>query len=225
MIAVGAVAALAAGAALVGRDRGPDNAVTTLTKVPAAGSALRVDPEAVAGVAPSPVRLTNRAARPVTWDATTDATWLSVSPAAGHLEPGETAVLRVTIATDAPEGDLRGSVQVSGRDGSASVVRVAASIDHPPDVAAATSGCVVTAIVEDESEVAGVALHWLHPPPIPRGQSAEHTDAMGVTTAGYVGNLPAELGPLTWWVSAADARGNRSRTTNETLDPASCTSP
>ncbi len=114
---------------------------------------------------------------------------------------------------------MRGAVQIRGRDGSAAVVRLATTIERPPDVAATAEGCAVMATVEDEGEVRTVELHWLEPGgPRP----TERTAVLLAEAAGYGGRLPNAASPTIWWVTAADARGNRARTGDQSLAPDSC---
>jgi hypothetical protein len=206
--------------------------VEALTRVPAGGSALVASPANVQGLRPGPIRLTNHAVDAVTWTAAADAPWLTVSPAGGRLSPGQTETLTLRVASDAPEGELRGAVQISGQDGSATAVRLEAAVEHPPDVAATIDGCTVAAVVEDEGEVGAVELHWYEPTETsigragsPQGRSTERIASLGATPAGFTGTLPSLPVPVTWWVVAADARGNRARTADEVLLPGSCTPP
>lgn len=218
------VVALAGGAVVAALGSGADRAETVeaLTRVPAAGSGLVASPATVEGRVPPAVRLQNRSDGAIDWVAAPEATWLRVTPAEGRLGPGASASLRLSIGADAPEGDLRSSVQITGHDGSAAVVRLAASIERPPDIAATATGCDVVAMVEDEGEVDAVALHWFEASATPGGPPNERIVTLTPTAAGYTGRLPNVDTPTTWWVAAADARGNRARTSDQVLPPSSC---
>lgn len=223
-VAVALVVALAGGAAMAALRDGddPGEAVEALTRVPAGGSGLVATPATLEGRVPPAVRLENRSEAPIEWVAAPDAGWLRVTPTAGLLAAGDSAPLRLSVGADAPEGDLRGSVQITGRDGSATVVRLAATVEHPPDVAATATGCDVVAMVEDEGEVDSVALHWFEAAGTPGGRPSERIVRLAPGAAGYAGTLPDADGPTTWWVAAADARGNTARTADQVLPPASC---
>jgi hypothetical protein len=237
-VAAALVVARAGGAAAAAlrHDDGGAQAVRALTRVPIDGSVLVASPTAVAGPRPRPVRLTNRAERALAWTAVPDAAWLTVSPSEGRLDPGASAVLTLRLVDDAPEGALRGAVQISGDDGSAAMVRIEADVEHPPDVAATLDGCTVAAVVEDEGEVASVELHWYEPVDAgavgagtgsgrttsAQGRVEERIAAMTATTDGYSARLPSLPSSVPWWVVAADARGNRARTADQVLSPGSC---
>lgn len=226
IVATAVAVALAGGAtvAALRSDGDPDETIEALTRVPAAGSGLAVSPATVEGRVPPAVRLENRSGEAIDWVAAPGATWLRVVPAEGRLAAGESAPLRLSVGADAPEGDLRASVQITGRDGSAAVVRLAVSIEHPPDVAATATGCDVVAMVEDEGEVEAVALHWFEAPATPGGRPTERIERLAPAAAGYAGRLPDAASPTTWWVAAADARGNTARTADQVLPPSSCPS-
>jgi hypothetical protein len=174
--------------------------VQALVRVPGEAGALQLLPASLQ----LPVRevsLANRSGAEVHWEAGTDAAWLDVTPAEGQLGPGTTQVLQ--LDGDAPEGEVRASVRVSGDDGSAAAVQVGGTVERPPDLGASADGCTVTAVVEDESDVV-LTLHW-------RWGGGEQTSSMVVADTGHMAELP-EGTPLTWWVSARDGRNNQART-------------
>jgi hypothetical protein len=237
-LAVALVGGVAA-AALRHDDHGRPSAgndLATLTRVPAGGSALVAAPAAVRGARLAPVRLTNHADRTLTWSAVADVEWLTVSPAEGRLDAGASSTLSLRISSTAPEGDLRAALQISGQDGSATVVRVETDVEHPPDVAATVDACTVSAVVEDEGELGAVELHWNEPTDggavggtvaggrtgSAQGRVAEHIVPMAPMTSGYTGQLPSLPSSIPWWIVAADARGNRSRTADAVLAPGTC---
>jgi len=224
-VAAAVAVVFAAGvAAAISATRRPstDTRVEALTRVPAAGSALVASPAGIEGLAPPPVELRNDSRRSVRWQATPDATWIHVVPAAGVLGPRETARLRVTLTRDAPEGEARGTIRLTGADGSTTVIRVTAIVEHAPDLAAAAAGCSITATVEDESGIGSVELHSATKPARTGAPTPETILSMGATETGYAATLPRSTGPAQWWVTAVDARGNVARTPDATITPDSC---
>jgi hypothetical protein len=203
-------------AAAVRHDARDGGQVEALTRVPDAGSALAVDPASLDGTTPPPVILANRADRAIEWTASPDVPWLRVVPAEGTLRPGSRAQLRLGVTAEAPEGDVRGAVRISGTDGSTTMVRLAATVERPPEVAAAAQGCDVTATVDDDGEVRAVELHWRE------AGGAERVVALPSTDAVYAGRLPNGLAAMVWWVTASDARGNTARTPDENVAPNTC---
>lgn len=198
----------------------PPTSIEALTRLPAAGSALVARPALVEGPLPPPVSLENQSDRELTWEARPDAPWLLVEPAGGILEPGAATTIRLAVAPDAPEGEARGAVRISSADGSMTIVRLTATVERPPDVAASLTGCTVTASVEDEGQVRSVELHRVEV--APGGRPNETTASMDPTTDGYVGRLPSSAASQSWWVVAVDARGNAARTPSGTRPPGDC---
>jgi hypothetical protein len=214
-IAAGAVAVLAlvvAAIAVVRSDTGEDDTrLTALTAAPAESRALALSPNRIGGDAVQPVSLRNRSAEPVKWTATTNE-WLSVQPSTGELRPGETARVQVSLAQTAPEGDVRATVTFSADDGSSVALQYGTVVEHPPDIDARAEACTVIATVEDEAAVATVELHW-H-----TGQDASLVP-MTAQDEVWQGVLPSDANALTWWVRAADARGNDAATVRHELGP------
>lgn len=214
--AAGGVAVLAVGGvAATGVDarRHDDRRAASLhalTRLPAVAGSLQLTPAAVRLPART-VDLANRSGAEVVWEAATDAPWLDVAPERGRLAAGATQ--RLHFEAQPPEGEVRATVTVSGDDGSAASATVEGTVEQPPDLGASASGCRVTAVVEDEGEVA-LTLHW-------RSPAGEQTSLMSAAATGLVADLPAGAGPLTWWVSAIDGRGNQARTPDVAL-PAGC---
>ncbi|HET9443299.1 MAG TPA: hypothetical protein VFO65_08240, partial [Acidimicrobiales bacterium] len=193
-----------------GRDDDRQARVEALTRVPPAGSALRVEPARVGEEWPAEVTLRNTSADPATWSAAGDVGWVTVEPDGGQLAAGSAARLRIDLGR-APEGDVKAVVRITGTDGSATQVRVATRVEHAPDLAVSRRGCDVVALVEDEAGVEHVALHW-------RG-SVEGSAPLVVRRPGFVGRLPAGAAELTWWVVAVDARGNEARSGDAAVEP------
>ncbi len=224
--AAGAVVALAVGLALlVTRPPGGDTRVDELTRV-GGGPVLAVSPDAVTGPVPGVVTLRNDGPRRVTWRAVPDAKWILPLPTEGTLDPGATVRVHLSIGPSAPEGEVRGTLTFAGDGGESAVVRVTSAIERPPDLSASAEGCTASAAVEDESEIAAVLLHWRERSG-PNGTTVEKTAPMAPSAPGdgYAGRLPAEPYPLSWWVSAVDARGNLAKTTEQVAAPGSCTTP
>lgn len=224
------VTAVAVAAALLGGGlavtRSDDGVAETervgrLTRLPAGGTALAVQPASLEGPALRPVRLSNTSESTVTWRVEVSEPWLKVEPSSGDLRPGQRTTLAVNLSPDAPEGEVRGSLTILGDEGSSTVVRVVTAVENPPDVVATNDGCRVTATVEDEVGVARVELKWNEPNARP-----ERTPILAADDGtGYVGYLPPRPVPLSWFVTATDTRGNSARTGMQVLDPGACTMP
>jgi hypothetical protein len=217
-VAAALLVALAGGAIVAARDgrEGDDGQLEALTRVPAEGSTLTVEPASVEGTTPGPVTLSNHGDGALEWAAAADVPWLTVTPVDGTLEPGGTAELQLGVTPDAPEGDVRGAVRISAVDGSTAVVRLTTVVERPPELAAAAEGCDVAVTVEDEGEIDAVELHWLD------GGTTRSATLLG-DESGYAGRLAPTEGARTWWVTASDARGNHARTPDEHLAPGACT--
>lgn len=214
-IAVVVAALVVAGMVMiVVRDRADERvreaSLQALTRLPLTAGSLQLVP-ATLGLPLGQVTLTNGSGAAVGWQATTDAPWLDVTPERGRLEPGGMQSLR--LRGSPPEGEVRASLKVSGDDGSAAAAALAGTVERPPDLGASADGCRVTATAEDEGDVV-VTLHW-------RSDDAERSTVMVRDDKGDVADLPMRAGPLTWWVSAVDGRGNQARTPDVAL-PAGC---
>lgn len=211
-VTVGAVAAVVfAGALAVAvtvADGDDEDAVALLTRVPARNALAALPDE----IRPGQVfLLQSTVERPVRWRVRTaaDAPWLRVEPASGELGPRATTEIEVRIDDAAPEGPLRIDLTVTGDDGSTVLVRLGGAIEHPPTLAAAADGCIVTAKVEDETSVEAVELHWR------ADDGAEARRPMPLVDAGYRATVPEAFVPGRWWVTAVDGRGNRARSPEE----------
>jgi hypothetical protein len=213
------VFAVALAGVLAARRNDDGTRIEALTRVPLAGSSLVAEPAVLEYSKPTPVQLANRSSKEVHWTAAADVPWLTISPPSGALGPGDSIAVRIAAGPGAPEGDVRASVHLTGTDGSTTVVRVETSVEHPPDVAVAVAGCVVTATVEDESGLGPVDLHWLDRT---TGRPAERLQRLTETDAGFTGTLANSAVATTWWVTAEDARGNHTRTPDDVLPPNAC---
>jgi hypothetical protein len=194
--------ATATAAALTRPNRGRAHRVAKLVHVP---------PTARLGVAAvgNAIEVTNRSTRVVTFHARADVEWLQLRPSTGTIAPGAVFAVRSRVLPSSPEGMLRATVTVTGDDGSAAATVLETNVERAPDLAASADGCAVTAMVEDNSGIAAVSLHW-------NDRAGSHDLPMSAAAAGYAGTLPSGA-PLTWWVSAADSRGNDARTPDAQL--------
>src|SRR5205807_4351032 len=177
--------------------------VRALTKV-AAAKALAVSPST--GDAGD---LVNYSDHPVSWHTASPVDWLSVVPVSGRQAPGQTAHITATVLQTAPEGAQAVTVTITGDDGSAAALRVEPTVNHPPQVGATVGGCTVTATAEDDDGIASVKLHWTDP-------SGEQSIELLKGSTGYTAAIPQRPTPITWWVAAADSKGNQARTPNHT---------
>ncbi len=214
VVTVAVVVAVAVGAGAISATRRTEPATPTvaaLTEVPAEGSALAVSPSVVEGPLAPPVALSNNSGHEVRWEADADVEWLQVAPSEGRLEAGETATLRIAIGADAPEGEVRGAVRITGAEGSVTLIRLTTTVERPPDVAATADGCAVTVTVEDEGQIRTVELH-----------EGAATTPLPPTSDGYAGRLRNLSIPTFWSVTAVDARGNKTRTPDRLLPANTC---
>lgn len=210
--AVVLAAVAVAGIVLVTTHGRSGSPVAALTRVPSV-NALAASPASVD--AGEPFTLHNRSKRTVAWEASTSVPWASVVPASGKLDGGRSARLTVRLNRSAPEGELRVDVGITGDDGSATVVHLDDTVEHPPTVAATVDGCHVSASAEDEGQVSVVTLRWT-------ATTGDGARIMSPDGDGYAADLPATADITSWWVDAVDARGNRASTVRRAA--ASCKS-
>jgi hypothetical protein len=182
---------------------GRNDRVRALTKV-ATSNALQVS-QSSSG---SNAALANTSGHEVTWMAALPVDWLLVTPHSGRLAPGQTAHITTTVLPTAPEGTQAVTLTITGDDGSAAALRVEATVNHPPQVGATVDGCTVTATADDDDGIASVRLHWTDP-------SGEQAIDLLKGPTGYSAALPQRPTPITWWVVAADTKGNQARTSNQ----------
>lgn len=163
------------------------------------------------------------------WSASPRLAGLAVAPASGTLAPGASVELRLTLDRAAlGEGAHTGAVGIaavtvaSGELVPGRSLAVSALVERVPvvsglatDHAALGSTCptaVASATVVDESAVT-VVLQW-------QGASSA-VQQVEMTTGGdgtYTGTIaPSPIQPVTWWVTATDARGNVTRSEDHTL--------
>lgn len=182
-----------------------------------------------------PLRFTNDGLQGLAWTVTSDHPALSVAPSSGVAGAGDQVAVTVTLhRARAAEGELAASLKVDGRgtaSGAAATPRavpVAAVVERAPavtEVAASRprivfgssmcSTATATGRVADDSPVT-VVLTWRQAV----GAANEVTmrvDRFG-RHAGTIGPVPTPGGgDVTWFVTATDARGNRTRSADQGL--------
>ena len=193
-----------------GDDPEPASVQATLTDLPTSAGTLELLPTTLE-LSAAEVSLLNTSDDDVAWEADADAAWLDVTPPRGVLAPGREQVLR--LSGTPPEGEVRTAVRVAGDDGSAAATTLSGTVEHPPDLGASAEGCLVTAVVEDETAVV-LTLHARD------AAGAETRTPMAVSDTTAQGTLLPGTA-LTWWVSAVDGRGNQARTADVAL-PTGC---
>lgn len=181
------------------------------------------------------VELHNDGGQALLWQASTALPGLAVAPASGTLAPGATTVLELALDRAAlAEGSHTGALKVSGTSEgtrertTARSLAVSAVVDRSPVIGAPvtdratisfnTPACrttVASATVEDESPLT-VVLTWRRA----TGTTSDVPMAPGPggAYAGTIGPVASPSdGPITWWVTATDARGNVARSPDATL--------
>jgi hypothetical protein len=156
------------------------------------------------------VALTNVSNHRLSWLATPSVDWVNVTPATGTLDPGQHVNLLVASQPTAPPGGARGSVGITGSDGSAAQVDVTAPAGSPLQVAAALNGCTVRAHVVDAVD-AIPTLHYR----VTAAVAGDQALPMAADTGGYSATLPTTGQSITWWVTATDTRGGVARTPDQ----------
>jgi hypothetical protein len=211
------VATVASAAVLVAAHHARRSDADALAALPGAGNALSVAPATL--TAGTSAALHNSSSHPLSWQATSGSSWLTVTPSAGRLSPGQNAQLSIEVTGSAPPGGARSTVSVAGSDGSVAAAVVVGPTAQPIDLAASLDGCTVQAQMVTELS-ATVTLHFRGPGAI------EHTEVMTVSPPGsaYVADLPGAR-PLTWWVTASDGVGAPTSTSTQTLPAGGCTRP
>lgn len=140
--------------------------------------------------------------------------WVRITPRRGTVVPRETQVITVTALDSAPEGDSRTIVTVTTASGATTTQELNWHVEHPPDLAASADGCTVNVNVVEESNLASLVLHWR--------DTTEHQVDITHNADGYSATLTPEGQPITYWVTATDARGNAARTTDQTIPANAC---
>jgi hypothetical protein len=188
------------------------NRVDALTALPSGAGSLDVSQNTFDAKTGSVV-LNNLSTKPLRWEASATVPWVRTVPDRGELPPHGSVMVNLRISDTAPEGDMAATVSFSGDDGSTASVAGAGSLERPPDVAAHRDGCLVLATAEDDGPVTAVTLRWWE-------GTLSYQVAMAASPEGYRGTLSPNA--TRWWVTAKDARGNESRTMEESVTPPAC---
>jgi hypothetical protein len=209
------VAAAVAIDQVVGDDSpGRNDRVEALTARPSDRGSLRLS-TATFDATSRTVTLTNTSGRRLKWESSATVPWLKTSPGAGSLAAGAAVEVSLLLG-EAPEGEIEGAATFAAEDGSTVSLAGAGTVERAPDVAAHRDGCEVSASAEDEGRVAAVVLHWRVGGPA----APEASDEMRAAGSGYQSSLPANAS--SWFVTAADARGNVSHTPEEPVAGPAC---
>jgi hypothetical protein len=197
-------------------DDGPGRSdrVDALTARPSGRGSLRLSAATFDATTRS-VTLTNTSGRRLTWESAATVPWLRTSPRSGSLAPGAAVEVSLLLG-EAPEGDIEGAATFAAEDGSTASLAGSGTIERAPDVAAHRDRCEVSATAEDEGRVAAVVLHWRVGGP----GTPEASDEMRAAGSGYKSAVPADAS--SWFVTAADARGNVSHTPEEPVSGPAC---
>jgi BACON domain-containing protein len=182
-----------------------------LAVLPASATSLSLSPSTLSGS--GVLALRNTSGRSLSWQASTTADWVSITPASGQLAPGQEVSLGVVLSNTAPPGAAR--VTVAGSDGSAAASDVNGAPGQTLDVAATSDHCNVRAQVIDDVDVAAT-LHYQTP-----GQPEQMTP-MANGPSGFQATLPSSPAITSWWVIARDSRGASGQTPPQTLSGGSC---
>lgn len=208
--AVAVIAALPVGFGLWnGNSAEPKGA---LTKV-AAATGLRLEAQYGDGYT-FDLRLHNDSERVVAFTLSTSADWLRVTPAAGRIEPGASVPLVAELSEDAPEGEPRAAVVAHTPSGATLSREFSWRNERPPELATVLEGCSVSLSVVDDGDLASLVLHWR--------DTAEHSVEIAKGVDEYDAVLRPDNGPVTYWVTASDNRGNAARTADQVINPGAC---
>lgn len=207
LVAAATVALLAVGAVVfLSRDDAADD--DSLTKV-AVATGLSLVGEPGQGL-----QLRNDSARTVRYTLSSSAAWLRLSPSQGRLGPGDVVAIAGTISSDAPEGAPPASVIVHTSSGATTSREYTWPNERAPELATMVEGCSVGVTVVDDGDLAKLELHWR--------DTADHVLDITDDTNGYAAELRPDNGPVTYWVTASDTRGNASRTADAVIEPGAC---
>jgi hypothetical protein len=194
-----AVAVVVGGAILVGvANRDTAKPDTALTKV-AVATGLRLESQTATGLT---LRNTTDKALRYTLSASTD--WLRLSPAEGRIPAGASMPIVATITDDAPEGAPRATVIAHTSSGATLSQEFVWHNERAPELATTLEGCAVGVSVVDDGDLSSLELHWR--------DTAEHVLDIANDADRYSAELRPDNGPVTYWVTASDSRGNASRT-------------
>ncbi len=185
-----------------------DDAASPATKL-AAVTGLRVDGDPATGLV-----LRNDSTKSVRYTLSSSATWLQLSPASGRVAAGQSVPITATLSDDAPEGDPHASVMIHTSTGATTSQDYAWHNERAPELATTLDGCSVGVTVVDDGDLANLELHWR--------DTAEHVLDIAKSDDNYNAELRPDNGPVTYWVTATDARGNAARTADGVIEPGAC---
>lgn len=110
------------------------------------------------------VTLRNDGGQPMTWNATTAQTWITIAPASGTMQPGDQQTVTVTISRQGqPPGTIQGTVDFTSSGGSESVNVQATVPNLPiPSISPATLdfGAVETRGSVELRNIGSATLEW-----------------------------------------------------------------
>ena len=172
------------------------------------------------------VRFRNGGNEPLAWTVTADLPGVTVIPSSGLLSPGSTRALTLTMDRGAlAEGAHDGALRIASEGLTPGGVSLSARVERAPTIDGVAinrtsisfssgSRCrraQVSAAVNDESGVTPLLRWQRNGSPTVEGSTMAPTPDGKVR--GFVGPvLSPSDGPITWWIEAADTRGNTART-------------
>lgn len=181
---------------------------TSLTKViPAAG--LRIDGDPSTGLI-----LRNDSSKSVHYTISTSAPWLTVAPSQGRLAAHVSLPMQAVLSDDAPEGAAPAMIIVHTSTGATTSQSFMWHNERPPELATTLDGCSVGVTVVDDGDLANLELHWR--------DTTEHVLDIAKSDDNYNAELRPDNGPVTYWVTATDTRGNTARTADGLIQPGAC---
>ncbi len=211
-LAVAALAAIAAVAGLlVWRHDDSTSLDAELTR--AKTSPLTID-SSVPGVYAAGLRISNPTDRAITFRVTAPEGWVAFSPDRGRVGPRSTIPVNVTLSGDAPEGDARTTVLVTTASGATTSREFVWNVQRPPELGTQSHGCDVTVNAVDDGDLTSLVLHWR--------DTEEHQIDITDGSDGYEATLEPRGAPITYWVTATDARGNQARTPDQLIAANAC---
>ena len=212
-IAVAAAAVIVAVAVAAWPGGSDDKRVQALTKLPSTGGSLTLGPAATNGTTAA-VTLDNSATKNLGWKAELSVPWAEARPASGTVEPNGRGELFVQLLDTAPEGDVRAKLTVTASDGSTAVTELTWTVEREPEIAASATGCDIKVSVVEDGELTALVLHWR--------DTVDHEAPITEGPEGYTTMLAPSTVPVTWWITATDARGNSARSPQSVIPPGTC---
>lgn len=211
LVAIVAIAAVI-GTVVATRGTSPSE-LKKLTKLSKENALVLTTPQVSGNVAVIQVRNTTN--KIVGFTATSSEPWAQISAIRGRISAHGTRHITITAVDSAPEGTVRATINVMTTGGAGAVQEVEWTIERAPDLDATAVGCDVSVNVVEEGDLKSVVLHWID-------LNGEHSVDITSGAEGYKAELAPEGEDLTYWVSAQDARGNQSRTTDQVIPAGAC---